>query len=191
MHISFASFCVNQQDLLQRPSGDNNWINCLTLATDFFFQIRYISQTQGLPAEYLLSGRKPRPSRFFNRGPTQATPSWRLKVCDSAEMEIYQTLSDSVIKHMYSTYCILWRHIRAKKNLRIAKDESRKFTRKKITNLPETKKQSVCCFFLNRPNSRRCLFKVWMLWYCGGDPGLKSHVFPPQVYIWLGHPLQS
>lgn len=43
------------------------------------FQIRYISQTQGLPAEYLLSAGT-KTSRFFNRGPDSSYPLWRLKV---------------------------------------------------------------------------------------------------------------
>lgn len=42
-------------------------------------QIRYISQTQGLPAEYLLSAGT-KTSRFFNRGPDSSYPLWRLKV---------------------------------------------------------------------------------------------------------------
>lgn len=47
-------------------------------------QIRYISQTQGLPAEYLLSAGT-KTSRFFNRGPDSSYPLWRLKVSDSME----------------------------------------------------------------------------------------------------------
>lgn len=42
-------------------------------------QIRYISQTQGLPAEYLLSAGT-KTVRFFNRGPDSSYPLWRLKV---------------------------------------------------------------------------------------------------------------
>uniref|UniRef100_A0A8C9EIT9 non-specific serine/threonine protein kinase n=1 Tax=Pavo cristatus TaxID=9049 RepID=A0A8C9EIT9_PAVCR len=42
-------------------------------------QIRYISQTQGLPAEYLLSAGT-KTSRFFNRDPNLGYPLWRLKV---------------------------------------------------------------------------------------------------------------
>lgn len=42
-------------------------------------QIRYISQTQGLPAEYLLSAGT-KTSRFFHRGPDSSYPLWRLKV---------------------------------------------------------------------------------------------------------------
>lgn len=45
----------------------------------FPFQIRYISQTQGLPPEYLLSAGT-KTSRFFNRGPDSSYPLWRLKV---------------------------------------------------------------------------------------------------------------
>lgn len=44
-----------------------------------FLQIRYISQTQGLPAEYLLSAGT-KTSRFFHRGPDSSYPLWRLKV---------------------------------------------------------------------------------------------------------------
>lgn len=43
------------------------------------FQIRYISQTQGLPAEYLLSAGT-KTTRFFNRDPDSTYPLWRLKV---------------------------------------------------------------------------------------------------------------
>lgn len=43
------------------------------------FQIRYISQTQGLPAEYLLSSGT-KTTRFFNRDPDSTYPLWRLKV---------------------------------------------------------------------------------------------------------------
>ncbi|XP_067091505.1 homeodomain-interacting protein kinase 1-like isoform X1 [Osmerus mordax] len=50
-------------------------------------QIRYISQTQGLPAEYLLSaGTKTR--RFFNRGPDSSYPLWRLKTPSEHEVEM-------------------------------------------------------------------------------------------------------
>lgn len=48
----------------------------------FFFsvlKIRYISQTQGLPAEYLLSAGT-KTTRFFNRDPASTYPLWRLKV---------------------------------------------------------------------------------------------------------------
>lgn len=45
----------------------------------FVFQIRYISQTQGLPAEYLLSSGT-KTTRFFNRDPDSTYPLWRLKV---------------------------------------------------------------------------------------------------------------
>lgn len=51
-------------------------------ACDFIFhhlQIRYISQTQGLPAEYLLSAGT-KTTRFFNRDPDSTYPLWRLKV---------------------------------------------------------------------------------------------------------------
>ncbi|XP_075052381.1 homeodomain-interacting protein kinase 1 isoform X8 [Mixophyes fleayi] len=49
-------------------------------------QIRYISQTQGLPAEYLLSAGT-KTSRFFNRDPDLGYPLWRLKTPDEHEME--------------------------------------------------------------------------------------------------------
>ncbi|KAM9409094.1 homeodomain-interacting protein kinase 1 isoform 2-T2 [Pholidichthys leucotaenia] len=50
-------------------------------------QIRYISQTQGLPAEYLLSAGT-KTSRFFNRGPDSSFPLWRLKTPPEHEMEM-------------------------------------------------------------------------------------------------------
>ncbi|KAK7905132.1 hypothetical protein WMY93_017739 [Mugilogobius chulae] len=50
-------------------------------------QIRYISQTQGLPAEYLLSAGT-KTSRFFNRGPDSSYPLWRLKTPSEHEAEM-------------------------------------------------------------------------------------------------------
>ncbi|KAM3622140.1 uncharacterized protein V6R79_020789 [Siganus canaliculatus] len=50
-------------------------------------QIRYISQTQGLPAEYLLSAGT-KTIRFFNRGPDSSYPLWRLKTPSEHEMEM-------------------------------------------------------------------------------------------------------
>ncbi|XP_049428642.1 homeodomain-interacting protein kinase 1 isoform X4 [Epinephelus fuscoguttatus] len=50
-------------------------------------QIRYISQTQGLPAEYLLSAGT-KTSRFFNRGPDSSYPLWRLKTPAEHELEM-------------------------------------------------------------------------------------------------------
>ncbi|XP_026203113.1 homeodomain-interacting protein kinase 1 isoform X3 [Anabas testudineus] len=50
-------------------------------------QIRYISQTQGLPAEYLLSAGT-KTSRFFNRGPDSSYPLWKLKTPADHEMEM-------------------------------------------------------------------------------------------------------
>ncbi|KAK0151093.1 Homeodomain-interacting protein kinase 1 [Merluccius polli] len=50
-------------------------------------QIRYISQTQGLPAEYLLSAGT-KTSRFFNRGPDASYPLWRLKTPTEHEAEM-------------------------------------------------------------------------------------------------------
>ncbi|XP_034032973.1 homeodomain-interacting protein kinase 2 isoform X3 [Thalassophryne amazonica] len=49
-------------------------------------QIRYISQTQGLPAEYLLSAGT-KTTRFFNRDPDSTYPLWRLKTPDDHEGE--------------------------------------------------------------------------------------------------------
>ncbi|XP_023647132.1 homeodomain-interacting protein kinase 2-like isoform X1 [Paramormyrops kingsleyae] len=49
-------------------------------------QIRYISQTQGLPAEYLLSAGT-KTTRFFNRDPDSAYPLWRLKTPEDHEGE--------------------------------------------------------------------------------------------------------
>ncbi|MEQ2307869.1 hypothetical protein AMECASPLE_022562, partial [Ameca splendens] len=49
--------------------------------------IRYISQTQGLPAEYLLSAGT-KTSRFFNRGPDSSYPLWRLKTPAEHEAEM-------------------------------------------------------------------------------------------------------
>ncbi|XP_062247174.1 homeodomain-interacting protein kinase 1 isoform X2 [Platichthys flesus] len=50
-------------------------------------QIRYISQTQGLPAEYLLSAGT-KTCRFFNRGPDSSYPLWRLKTPAEQEAEM-------------------------------------------------------------------------------------------------------
>ncbi|XP_035014886.2 homeodomain-interacting protein kinase 1 isoform X3 [Hippoglossus stenolepis] len=50
-------------------------------------QIRYISQTQGLPAEYLLSAGT-KTCRFFNRGPDSSYPLWRLKTPAEHEAEM-------------------------------------------------------------------------------------------------------
>ncbi|KAK0139378.1 Homeodomain-interacting protein kinase 1 [Merluccius polli] len=50
-------------------------------------QIRYISQTQGLPAEYLLSAGT-KTSRFFNRGTDSSYPLWRLKTPSEQEVEL-------------------------------------------------------------------------------------------------------
>ncbi|XP_041110307.1 homeodomain-interacting protein kinase 2-like isoform X1 [Polyodon spathula] len=49
-------------------------------------QIRYVSQTQGLPAEYLLSAGT-KTTRFFNRDPDSAYPLWRLKTPEDHEGE--------------------------------------------------------------------------------------------------------
>ncbi|KAM9534308.1 homeodomain-interacting protein kinase 1-like isoform 2-T4 [Salvelinus alpinus] len=50
-------------------------------------QIRYISQTQGLPAEYLLSAGT-KTSRFFKRGPDSSYPLWRIKTPSEHEAEM-------------------------------------------------------------------------------------------------------
>ncbi|XP_060793574.1 homeodomain-interacting protein kinase 1 isoform X3 [Neoarius graeffei] len=50
-------------------------------------QIRYISQTQGLPAEYLLSAGT-KTSKFFHRGPDASYPLWRLKTPAEHESEL-------------------------------------------------------------------------------------------------------
>ncbi|XP_041083626.1 homeodomain-interacting protein kinase 1-like isoform X5 [Polyodon spathula] len=50
-------------------------------------QIRYISQTQGLPAEYLLSAGT-KTSRFFNRDTGSSYPLWRLKTPAEHEGEM-------------------------------------------------------------------------------------------------------
>lgn len=55
------------------------------------FQIRYISQTQGLPAEYLLSAGT-KTSRFFNRGADSSYPLWRLKVSMNLLMKLYEVI---------------------------------------------------------------------------------------------------
>ncbi|XP_030646603.1 homeodomain-interacting protein kinase 2 isoform X2 [Chanos chanos] len=49
-------------------------------------QIRYISQTQGLPAEYLLSAGT-KTTRFFSRDPDSTYPLWRLKTPEDHEGE--------------------------------------------------------------------------------------------------------
>ncbi|KAJ8382746.1 hypothetical protein SKAU_G00035240 [Synaphobranchus kaupii] len=49
-------------------------------------QIRYISQTQGLPAEYLLSAGT-KTTRFFNRDTESTYPLWRLKTPEDHEGE--------------------------------------------------------------------------------------------------------
>lgn len=49
-------------------------------------QIRYISQTQGLPAEYLLSSGT-KTTRFFNRDGDSPYPLWRLKTPEDHESE--------------------------------------------------------------------------------------------------------
>ncbi|GAB1287943.1 Homeodomain-interacting protein kinase 1 [Apodemus speciosus] len=61
------------------PSGlSKSWMGLI--------QIRYISQTQGLPAEYLLSAGT-KTTRFFNRDPNLGYPLWRLKTPEEHELE--------------------------------------------------------------------------------------------------------
>uniref|UniRef100_A0A8C2EEL5 non-specific serine/threonine protein kinase n=1 Tax=Cyprinus carpio TaxID=7962 RepID=A0A8C2EEL5_CYPCA len=50
-------------------------------------QIRYISQTQGLPPEYLLSAGT-KTNRFFKKGPDSSYPLWRLKTPSEHEAEM-------------------------------------------------------------------------------------------------------
>ena len=55
----------------------------ILIFTLYLFQIRYISQTQGLPAEHMLSAAT-KTNRFFVRDhPDNSYPFWRLKVCYS------------------------------------------------------------------------------------------------------------
>ncbi|KAI7794440.1 putative homeodomain-interacting protein kinase 1 [Triplophysa rosa] len=63
-------------------------------------QIRYISQTQGLPAEYLLSAGT-KTSRFFNRGPDSSYPLWRLKTPAEHEAE-YGIKSKEARKYIFN-----------------------------------------------------------------------------------------
>ena len=58
---------------------DDFWLN-VYLYMHFLLQIRYISQTQGLPAEHMLSNAT-KTTRFFIRENTDSNyPFWRLKV---------------------------------------------------------------------------------------------------------------
>ncbi len=72
------------------------------------FQIRYISQTQGLPAEYLLSAGT-KTTRFFNRDPDSTYPLWRLKVqleCDRCMHANTQKFQAGSIKSiLLGAYC--------------------------------------------------------------------------------------
>lgn len=61
-----------------QPTTDPGKIN-LGFFLILLLQIRYISQTQGLPAEYLLSAGT-KTTRFFNRDTDSPYPLWRLKV---------------------------------------------------------------------------------------------------------------
>lgn len=52
----------------------------------FSFQIRYISQTQGLPAEHMLNSAT-KTTRFFYRETDINYPFWRLKTPEEHEAE--------------------------------------------------------------------------------------------------------
>lgn len=71
--IVLNASCPPSKEDRQRSSQDEQWPLILLL------QIRYISQTQGLPAEYLLSAGT-KTTRFFNRDTDSPYPLWRLKV---------------------------------------------------------------------------------------------------------------
>lgn len=70
-------FCRHRNSSLARTNQRSRLksLQCISRV----FQIRYISQTQGLPAEYLLSSGT-KTTRFFNRDPDSTYPLWRLKV---------------------------------------------------------------------------------------------------------------
>lgn len=70
----------------------------------FLSQIRYISQTQGLPAEYLLSAGT-KTSRFFNRGPDSSYPLWRLKVGVSADAGHQMRTNSMLTGHLLRSCC--------------------------------------------------------------------------------------
>lgn len=95
-------------------------------------QIRYISQTQGLPAEYLLSAGT-KTTRFFNRDPDSTYPLWRLKVqlgwCSSARTNtvhltcthklqasstsnIFQGAGDTFVSASYESNIPLWQQLK-------------------------------------------------------------------------------
>ncbi|XP_077599718.1 homeodomain-interacting protein kinase 3a [Stigmatopora nigra] len=64
-------------------------------------QIRYISQTQGLPAEHLLN-KGTKTTRFFCKGTESAYPSWRLKTTEEHEKET-RLKSKEARKYIFSS----------------------------------------------------------------------------------------
>lgn len=51
-----------------------------------YFQIRYISQTQGLPPEHMLNNAS-KTTKFFYRDQSNTYPFWRLKTPEEFEIE--------------------------------------------------------------------------------------------------------
>ena len=130
--------CVNQQDDIQRQTHPAlrwyrlhklpfirnvgrvvlTFVSCLLLdiLSPFFVcisQIRYISQTQGLPAEYLLSAGT-KTSRFFNRGTDSSYPLWRLKVSDTQKC-LRDCITGVFTAHVLKSRCgsFFCRHLRS------------------------------------------------------------------------------
>lgn len=67
----------------------------------FFLQIRYISQTQGLPAEHMLTAAT-KTTRFFIRENTDSNyPFWRLKV----------RYIEKIMLWINNTICDMWRKL--------------------------------------------------------------------------------
>lgn len=81
VHLLFSMLCFERAQWSQLfvTKLSDNILGSLSYVIPFCCQIRYISQTQGLPAEYLLSAGT-KTVRFFNRGPDSSYPLWRLKV---------------------------------------------------------------------------------------------------------------
>lgn len=71
------NLCFSRAFEKKKKSGGGKVFNAFFCVC--VLQIRYISQTQGLPAEYLLSSGT-KTTRFFNRDPDSTYPLWRLKV---------------------------------------------------------------------------------------------------------------
>lgn len=72
---------------------------CFTLFPSVSLQIRYISQTQGLPGEHLLNvGTKT--SRFFCRESDSSYATWKLKVRKWTEVHIC-TIHSKDLRHVY------------------------------------------------------------------------------------------